>query len=554
MENPRGSVAHFKGDHAARFTVCGQGRWKRRRWSLHVGFVGVLLVLLCIPRCVPTVAAAVEPGASLTTFLMGLAPINMRTGDTCLLTVEDRDKFIADFTSSAAAPSLRTLREPDMSEDQHAAHGPAKQQSIDVTDRHEKRAGAVDWRSAQSRCDDGSSECLDATREVTKIKEPLRASDEASVAAAENGQRASSVARSIKQNTVAPNSKIGRKSQHALRKAHWMPGNETVAQRRKLLTTCFDFDMYDSYGDGWQGAKYLFQKTSTSEIVASGSLVTAGQGSQGTDEICLDGGCHTLRVTGDDLFPDEVSFEFEGISGGSPFGPIYLSVTDVGQIATWDDVCPTPAPTTSESPSVSSHPTPTPSLSLAPTTPSPTPAPVETEVSTFTQLQSAISQAAASGAKLIVALLADITIAETLTIDSSHVVIHSRGGAVLRGGGSRQLFRVEIGGRLTATNVTFRGGYSTNTGGAVQNVFGAVEFADCRMTGNSAADDGGAVQNYGGTASFKDCTMTGNYAADEGGAVQNVQGIAGFKDCTMTGNSANFGGSIYNPNQDHRSP
>ena len=166
-----------------------------------------------------------------------------------------------------------------------------------------------------------------------------------------------------------------------------------------------------------------------------------------------------------------MSFEFEGIRGGSPFGPIYLSVTDDGQIATRDDVCPTPAPTTYDSPSVSSHPTPTPSLSLAPTTPSPTPAPVETEVSTFTQLQSAISQAAASGAKLIVALLADITIAETLTIDSSHVVIHSRGGAVLRGGGSRLLFRVEIGGRLTATSVTFRGGYSTNDGGAVQKTF-----------------------------------------------------------------------------------
>jgi hypothetical protein len=98
----------------------------------------------------PTVAAAFEPGANLTTFLMGLAPINMQTGDTCLLAVEDRDKFIADFTSSAAAPSLRTLREPGMLEDQHAAHGPATQQSIDATDRHQKHAGAVDWRGAET--------------------------------------------------------------------------------------------------------------------------------------------------------------------------------------------------------------------------------------------------------------------------------------------------------------------------------------------------------------------------------------------------------------------
>jgi hypothetical protein len=61
------------------------------------------------------------------------------------------------------------------------------------------------------------------------------------------------------------------------------------------------------------------------------------------------------------------------------------------------------------------------------------PAPIESEVATFAQLQAAISQAVAIGAKLIVALVTDIMFAETLNIDS-HVVLHSREGAVLRGG------------------------------------------------------------------------------------------------------------------------
>ena len=117
-----------------------------------------------------------------------------------------------------------------------------------------------------------------------------------------------------------------------------------MALGRKLLTSCFGFVMYDSFGDGWQGARFVFRKISSSEAVAPGSLVGAAQG---TDEICLDGGCHALRVTGGDAFPSEVSFEFEGISGGSPFEPTYLSVTDDGQIAEWDGICPTPACLTS---------------------------------------------------------------------------------------------------------------------------------------------------------------------------------------------------------------
>ena len=317
--------------------------------------------------------------------------------------------------------------------------------------------------------------------------------------------------------------------------------NETAAHKRKLSTPCFEVVMYDSFGDGWQGAQYIFRQTSTSEIVASGSLTEAAQA---TDEVCLDRGCYAFQVTGDDLYPSEVSWEFEGINGGSPFGPTFLSVAGDGQITEWDNVCPTPAPTISESPSVSPRPTPTPSLSLAPTTPLPTSSPIEAEVSTFIQLQAAISQAAAVGAKLIVALLADIMITETLTVDSHHVVLYSHEGTVLRAGGQRPLFRVEGGGRLSGINVTIRGGYSSTLGGAVINLFGAVDFTGCTLAGSSA-DNGGAVYTHQGTASLKDCTITGN-SAEYGGAVYSSVGTTvEFKGCAVSGNSAGrHGGAV----------
>ena len=198
---------------------------------------------------------------------------------------------------------------------------------------------------------------------------------------------------------------------------------------------------------------------------------------------------------------------------------------------------PTLTPTTPMAPTTD-RPSPAPTRSFTPTTLSPTPAPIESEVATFAQLQAAISQVVISGAKLIVALVADIMFAETLNIDS-HVVLHSREGAVLRGGGSRRLFRVKSGGRLTGANVTLRGGYSSTDGGAVDiKWYGMMDFVGCTFTGNTAYyADGGAVHVYGGSAEFKDCTIKGNsaYYAD-GGALHVYGGTADFKDCKITGN------------------
>ena len=87
---------------------------------------------------------------------------------------------------------------------------------------------------------------------------------------------------------------------------------------RKLKTSsCFDFMMQDDWGDGWDGAKYIFRDASTLVVVASGTLQT---GFQGTDEICLDAGCYTFGMTSG-YYPSEINWGFGGIEGGLPYSP-----------------------------------------------------------------------------------------------------------------------------------------------------------------------------------------------------------------------------------------
>ena len=206
---------------------------------------------------------------------------------------------------------------------------------------------------------------------------------------------------------------------------------------------------------------------------------------------------------------------------------------------------PTDAPTVTPQPSVSPVPTvamPTSQPTEPPTTVSPTPSPVDAEAGTFTELEVAISQAASSGAKLSVRLLADIMITATLYI-SSQVMIYSREGAILRGGGSRRLFWVEYGGRLSGANITLRGGHSSSYGGAVVNS-GTMDLANCILADNSATD-GGAMYSFltSETTILDGCTLRGNSAGVSGGALR-VGGRADLNACELTMNYALYGGAI----------
>ena len=80
------------------------------------------------------------------------------------------------------------------------------------------------------------------------------------------------------------------------------------------------FNMFDSFGDGWNGATYSFYN-GAGDLVATGDLTsTENDGEFDTDDICFDeAGCYTLIVT-DGSFPSEVSWTISGAAFNNTAG------------------------------------------------------------------------------------------------------------------------------------------------------------------------------------------------------------------------------------------
>jgi subtilisin-like proprotein convertase family protein len=97
---------------------------------------------------------------------------------------------------------------------------------------------------------------------------------------------------------------------------------------------CYDFavtiNMFDAFGDGWNGYVLTVSELATGTPVGSAELVA---GDQGVATLCLPQGCYTVDVAGG-IFAGEVSWEiitFEGLvlSGGAPASGLILSVGEV---------------------------------------------------------------------------------------------------------------------------------------------------------------------------------------------------------------------------------
>jgi hypothetical protein len=76
-------------------------------------------------------------------------------------------------------------------------------------------------------------------------------------------------------------------------------------------TFIFQVDMFDSFGDGWQGCEYYLFDNLSGTLVDSGSIATAFQGDGltfGYDRICLAPGCYLFQTTMD-TNPGEVSID-----------------------------------------------------------------------------------------------------------------------------------------------------------------------------------------------------------------------------------------------------
>lgn len=123
-----------------------------------------------------------------------------------------------------------------------------------------------------------------------------------------------------------------------------------------LAPACFQFEMRDAWGDGWNDAIYSFIISSSGALVANGTLE---DGYSGDAEICVRDApfCIILEVT-EGLYGHEITWTVGGVSGGAPDSHEFFVLAN----GTVVDVACTTAPTlvpTSEPPTLLPSPAPT---------------------------------------------------------------------------------------------------------------------------------------------------------------------------------------------------
>ena len=176
--------------------------------------------------------------------------------------------------------------------------------------------------------------------------------------------------------------------------------------------SCPEFVMEDDYGDGWNSAKHEKNDATTNTVRATGTL---SSGNIGTDEVCLSGGCCSLRVTSGD-YPDETTWNVGTMSGGAPFTRRYFLMVNGSIEEPFQFLCLTPAPTQTfqPTPAPTSTSTQVPSISSAPP-PRPTFAPtmgVSLEARTWDELNDALQIDL-----VVVYMTHDTAFAEEITLD-----------------------------------------------------------------------------------------------------------------------------------------
>ncbi|MGY8868167.1 MAG: hypothetical protein ACKVJK_21375, partial [Methylophagaceae bacterium] len=82
------------------------------------------------------------------------------------------------------------------------------------------------------------------------------------------------------------------------------------------------FEMYDSFGDGWNGNTYSITLSGDSNVVASGGITN---GAFGYDTLCLVTGCYDVTVGGGS-YPSEVSFTFGSVVGAAVGSYVAISI------------------------------------------------------------------------------------------------------------------------------------------------------------------------------------------------------------------------------------
>lgn len=107
--------------------------------------------------------------------------------------------------------------------------------------------------------------------------------------------------------------------QNAYDLAGGLPNPDPACGGGACALNALTFEMYDSFGDGWNGSVFTIVDENTGLVVANGTL---DAGSFGTVALCLPNGCYQLNVSAGS-FAGEVSWVLPGtdagtLSGGAP--------------------------------------------------------------------------------------------------------------------------------------------------------------------------------------------------------------------------------------------
>lgn len=163
-----------------------------------------------------------------------------------------------------------------------------------------------------------------------------------------------------------------------------------------------------------------------------------------------------------------------------------------------------------------------------------------------TSLREAVSLLQKSGEDFVITFadnLESVNLNEPIVIEGKVKI--DGGGIIIYGGETVQLFKVESGGDLYCRMASLYGGYSKDSGGAVENRGGKVCIENSRMIFCKSGVSGGAVYSDGGNVTLKNCSFKGN-TSGYGGAIGagNSAEIA-LLNCNLFQNKSN-GGAVYN--------
>ncbi|MBM71446.1 MAG: hypothetical protein CL847_01505, partial [Crocinitomicaceae bacterium] len=96
----------------------------------------------------------------------------------------------------------------------------------------------------------------------------------------------------------------------------------TIDDGSCCYSNCLDIQMFDSFGDGWNGASYVLTSVDGVEVGTG----TIDVGSNATDSYCLADGCYTISVD-EGSWPTEITWNVVGAFGGLVSGVAGSEVT-----------------------------------------------------------------------------------------------------------------------------------------------------------------------------------------------------------------------------------